>query len=201
LRERPAERYLSRRSLRLRDLPRSTDLRFARLSFDGSADLHPALIAAVTTVEGEFAGIQRTFLTDRGEKLDPSNAKRSLGIIKGNAIRIFDSEMDRSHAYVCEGLEDGLSLARLHDDGPVFVAAGAGMMRFMNLPSECRSVVIGADNDRAGLKAAEEAAAVFRMRGVEAFISKPDWRHKDWNEFIQSRDRCAADTNEEFQPW
>lgn len=181
----PAEACLASRALRLENLPELLNLRFARLPFERSASRHPVLLAAVQTVNGMFAGVQRTYLTEDGNKLEVHNAKRSLGTLRGNVIRIGHGLVTEPLVYVCEGLEDGLSLARMYDDGPVLVAAGAGMMKFVDLPSESRRVIIGADNDASGLKAAEEAAATFRTQGVEAFILRPDWRHKDWNEHVK----------------
>lgn len=181
----PAELYLASRSLRLENLPNLPNLRFARLRYDGSGELHPALVAAVQTVDGEFAGIQRTFLTETGEKLNPREAKRSLGNIKGNAIWLQDDEdPDTRLIYICEGLEDGLSLLRMNGSS-VMVAAGAGMMRWMDLPKDCKIAVIGADNDEAGQIAANEAAKTFRMRGIEAYSSSPLAHFKDWNEHLQ----------------
>jgi phage/plasmid primase-like uncharacterized protein len=181
----PAEVYLASRALRLENLPDLVNLRFARLTFDGSAERHPTLVAAIQTIDGEFAGIQRTYLTEAGQKLDAARVKRSLGALRGTAIRIADDQACEQHAYVVEGLEDGLSISRMFVDAPVFVAGGAGMMRYVKLPRECEIVTICADNDAPGIRAAEEAATVFRTRGLEAFIIRPDWRHKDWNEHLQ----------------
>ncbi len=181
----PAETYLRRRALPLENLPDPLNLRFARLSFDGSIDLHPALIAPIQTVDNEFAGIQRTFLTEDGRKLDAHRSKRSLGALKGNAIRIEDFFNEGySVVSLCEGLEDGLSHSRMYG-WPVFVSGGAGAMPSVELPKECKKVLIGTDNDTRGLKAAEQAAAVFRARGIEAFVDRPPWHFKDWNEYLQ----------------
>lgn len=109
----PAELYLANRSLRLADLPDLGSLRFARLPFERSARLHPTLVAAVETSNGEFAGVQRTYLTEDGRKLEVHNAKRSLGALKGNAIRIGDKFDAHDQVIICEGLEDGLSLSRI----------------------------------------------------------------------------------------
>lgn len=107
----PAELYLKQRGLMLDELPELENLRFARLSFERSATLHPVLVAAVQTEQGEFAGIQRTYLTEDGRKLDAHSAKRSLGALKGNAIIIgYDIEIAQDCFYVCEGLEDGLGI-------------------------------------------------------------------------------------------
>ena len=73
--------------------------------------------------------------------------KRSLGTIKGGAIRLAD--LDGSGVVtVCEGPEDGLSLLEMLG-GPVWVAAGASFLPLMQFPPEVHSVVIGADNGMA----------------------------------------------------
>jgi DNA primase len=184
----PAEAYLASRALRLENLPDPLNLRFARLSFDGSLDLHPTLVAPIVTIDGQFAGIQRTFLTDDGQKLDQHNSKRSLGALKGNAIHIADELAEYEHVYICEGFEDGLSLSRIHGH-PVLVSAGAGMMASLKLPKSCKVVSIACDNDNTGIKAAEHAAAVFGTRGLKVFIERPHWNHKDWNDYLQFWDR------------
>ncbi len=57
-------------------------------------------------------------------------------------------------------------------------------MPHMVLPAACRSVVIAADNDEAGQRAAEEAAKAFRRRGVAAFIHSPEYGFKDFNDAL-----------------
>jgi len=188
----PAETYLAKRALRLENLPEPVCLRFDHLSHDGSAELHPTLIALIQAPDGSFGGIQRTYLTEAGDKLDPHNAKRSLGNLRGNAIRVWEDEDDPfkepKNIYLCEGLEDGLSLARMYMDGNIYVAAGAGMMRSVELPRSCKTLTIVPDNDAAGLRAAEDAAKVFRMRGLEVYIEQPFWEYKDINEQLQALD-------------
>lgn len=196
----PAEAYLANRALRLENLPNLLNLRFSRLTFAGSAERHPTLVAAIQTVDGDFAGIQRTYLAESGQKLDAPRVKRSLGALKGNTIRIDTEQPCNTHVYLSEGLETGLSVARLYDDAPVLVTAGAGMMPFVNLPNGCQRVTIAADNDAAGVKAAELAAEVFGTRGLKVFIIRPDWRHKDWNDHVQFWDtRNDDDVPSDFQ--
>ncbi len=79
-----------------------------------------------------------------------------------------------------EGLEDGLSL--LQQLGrPVWVAAGSSMLPAMQLPAVTRSVIIGADNDDAGKRAAQVAAEAFTAGGRRVRILRPDAAYKDFN--------------------
>lgn len=60
--------------------------------------------------------IQRIYLTEDGEKIGP-DCKRTLGPARGAAIRLagLQGELHTpDHIHVCEGLEDGLSIARIN---------------------------------------------------------------------------------------
>ncbi len=129
-----------------------------------------------------MTGIQRTFLTDDGRKLDVEKPKLSKGTIKGSAARL--GEIGEA-LIICEGLEDGLSIWREMPSIPVWVAAGAGMMAHMRLPEQCREVTVAADNDNAGRQAAENAVVAFQRQGKRTRIMRPSLEFKDFNEQAQ----------------
>ena len=64
---------------------------------------------------------------------------------------------------------------------PAWAAAGGGMMAKINLPDHVRSVIIGADNDEAGHRAATKAADAFSRQGRQVRIVHPADRFKDFN--------------------
>lgn len=172
----PAERYLRNRSIACR-LPES--LRFARLKHP-QGGVHPCLVGIAVEAETKLAGIQRTYLTEDGRKADVDRVKMSLGRIGGCAIRLTPVS---GELIVCEGIEDGLSL--LQELGrAVWVAAGAAMLPSMKFPMVVRSVVIAADNDPAGEREADKAAAAFTDRGLRVRIMRPEQGFKDFNEQI-----------------
>lgn len=160
--------------------PFPADIKFARLPYGNLGEL-PVMVCAVRDVSGEVTGVQRVFLAHDGNgKADVAKAKLSLGRVAGGAIRMGD--LDGSGVVtVCEGPEDGLSLVELLG-GPVWVAAGAGMMPAMQFPVEVQRVVIGADNDPAGLDAADKAGHAFTARGLSVRIIRPINGHKDFND-------------------
>jgi DNA primase len=178
-----AETYLTARGIR-RPFPES--IRFAELPL-GRTRL-PALIAAVSTLQGEVLGIQRTFLSRDGSTksiLASGKSKLSMGRLKGGAIRLAAAGPE---LIVTEGLEDGLTL--LQDIGrPVWVAAGASMLPVMKLPRLASVVTIGADNDPAGGEAARAAARAFAAQGRHVRIMKPDLDYKDFNAQLLARRR------------
>ena len=174
-----AEAYLRSRGITI-SLPDS--IRFAELPLSRRAPM-PALVAAVSTVEGEVKGIQRTFLsTDPIGKarLPGGKVKFSLGRVLGGAIRL--GPADHS-LIVTEGLEDGLTLMQGLGRS-AWVAAGAGMLPSMQLPAIVRAVVIGADNDAAGQVAANKAADAFAASGRQVRIMRPSEQFKDFNEWL-----------------
>ena len=174
-----AEAYLRRRALK----PGSTwaSLRAARLPYP-HAEVHPALVAPVTGPGGALAGIQRTFLTAEGHKLPVRDPKLSLGRVRGGAIRLADPAAE---LVLCEGLEDGLSLAQELPGACVWAAPGAGMLAAMILPPCVARLTIAADNDAAGEHAAIRAAERFASEGRQVRIMRPDLAFKDWNDQLR----------------
>jgi DNA primase len=155
-------------------------LRFSRLPYGNSSPL-PCLVAAVRDVTCTITGLQRIYLRSDGRgKADLPKAKLSLGKVAGGAIRLGDLDAS-GMVTVCEGPEDGLSLLEMLG-GPVWVAAGATMLPGMLFPPAVRSIVIGADNDRAGEEAARKAAQAFAEQGLSVRVIHPLPGFKDFND-------------------
>ena len=177
-----AETYLRRRGLKL-ILPDS--LRFARLQYGWKGPTHPCLFALVAGSDNIPTGIQRTYLDEGGGKARVAIPKKSLGRVSGGAIRLAPCAAKLT---VCEGLEDGLSLQQ-ELGRAVWVAAGASMLPNMRFPEGVRDVVIGADGDDAGERAARNAQDTFLSRGVAARIIRPLEGFKDFNAELQGLER------------
>lgn len=176
-----AEAYLRWRGIAP---PFPQDLRFRGLPYPDHGRL-PCLVCAVRDVSGEVVGIQRIWLADDGQgKANVEKPKLSLGSIKGGAIRLGNLD-DTGCVTVCEGPEDGLSLA-LMLGGPVWVAAGSSFLPAMQFPPGINSILIGADNDTAGREAAEKAARTFATRGLKVRILRPLQGFKDFNDELRS---------------
>ncbi|MDT7535379.1 toprim domain-containing protein [Sphingobium sp. SA2] len=175
-----AEIYLASRGL---NLTKPDILRFAYLPCGGVK--RPAMIAPVLSCADDLIGVQRTFLAPDGRgKAAIPKPKLSLGRIAGGAIRCAQRD---DALIVTEGLEDALSAMQIFGM-PAWAAAGGGMMAKMVLPDHIRSVVIGADNDEAGNRAAMKAAEVFSHQGRQVRIVRPADRFKDFNaELMETR--------------
>lgn len=171
-----AETYLRSRGI-LGPIPPS--IRYAHIS-PGKGSQRPALVARVSDSQDCLIGLQRTFLSQNGaSKAAMTKPKLSLGKIAGGSIRLGELN-ERAVLTVCEGLEDGLTLAQ-ELGGPVWVAAGASMLPSMQFPDCVRSIVIGADNDEAGRVAANKAANAYTSRGLTVRIIRPLEGYKDFN--------------------
>ena len=172
----PAETYLQSRRLYP---PYPASLAFLPLVC-GNRGVLPCLVAAVRDVSGAVTGVQRIWLAPDGRgKADVAKPKRSLGTIRGGAIRLAEPGADGALA-ICEGPETGLSLQTMLGL-PVWVAAGASFMPAMQFPPAVRSIVIGADNDPAGQRAAQQSAQAFAAQGLAVRIVHPLEGYDDFN--------------------
>lgn len=176
----PAENYLRSRGITIRIPP---SIRFAWLPYRGLGK-GPCLVAALEDKTGEITGVQRTFLLPDGNgKANIANPKLSLGKVSGSAIRL-NPNLSGGEAVVCEGLEDGLSLAQLAG-ASVWVAAGATMMSNIEFPPSVTRIIIASDNDYPGMEAAKKAAHSFFGRGLTVRLFRPLDGFKDFNDELR----------------
>lgn len=178
----PAATYLQNRGLRPTDA--WDGLRASMERYPGFWGC-PTLYAPITAVDGSLVGLHRTYLTAAGAKLPVANPRRTLGQVRGNAVRL---GVATDRVIICEGLEDGLTLYQRYGV-PVWVACGAGFMRSMSIPDKVRTLAIGADNDAAGRLAAQRAADAHNIGGRNVRIIRPKEGFKDYNAELQGDDQ------------
>ncbi len=164
-------------------IPIPFSIRFASLHYKGVGEM-PCLVAALQDKAGVITGVQRTFLLPDGMgKAKVAKPKLSLGKVSGSAIQL-DPNFVTGEAVVCEGLEDGLSLAQLVD-ASVWVTAGASMMAKLEFPTTVTSTIIASDNDHAGMVAAKKAADAFFGRGLAVRLFRPLDGFKGFNDELR----------------
>ena len=154
----PAERYLVevRRVVRTGAIGKIShnDLRFhpeAPFNSDGSWRV-PGLMAAVRDRSGAIIGMQVTGLqANGGGKILARKQRHNFGRIRGGAVRLTPMLSCGSIA-IAEGIETALGLTLLSDH-PCWAALGAHISAF-ELPDDVDDLIIAADNDAPGLKAA-----------------------------------------------
>lgn len=155
------ERYLRDRRI-AGPIPQS--LRFAwtplwhNLKTGRTGPRMPAIICACQGGDSRITGIQRIFLDRNGAKAAISRPKRNIGQIRGGALRLGAAA---ETMILCEGPEDGLTLAMRYPDLPVWVALGTGGLPYVVLPEIVRDVILAGDNNAPGRAAVTRARAAY----------------------------------------
>lgn len=142
-----AEAYLRNRGIP--DVRKYGSLRFQPRCWYRDADDRlvqgPALIAAVTGLDGCLTGVQRTWLDPSGRGKAPMpSPRRALGHLLGNGVR-FGTAHDVLAAG--EGVETVLALRTALPALPIVAALSAGHLAAMCLPPTLRCLYIARDND------------------------------------------------------
>ncbi len=175
------ETYLSRRGV---DLP-PLGLRFAPQLRHPSGAVAPAMVAAIRDRGGALIGVHRTWLTldGRGKAtLDPPKAM--LGRAMGDGVHLRNGE---GALAVAEGIETALSLGEAIPEASIVAALSASGVASYRLPHSVDALIIGADGDAAGRRAARELATRASRSGWRVRImSAPDGF--DWNDVLVGRD-------------
>jgi len=152
----PAEAYLRARGITGRlDWPalRYHPSVYHRAPEDAPLELWPALLAAVTALDGTITGILRTWLDrSRPAKAPLADPRRALGHLLGNAVR-FGNVADILAAG--EGVETMLALKSVLPLLPMAAGLSANHLAALELPPALRRLYVARDNDAAGLNAAE----------------------------------------------
>ena len=147
-----AERYLRHRGIAL---PAEVSaLRFHPRCWYRAASgrqTWPALIAAVTDLEGRITGLQRTWLDPSGGGKAPvDQPRRALGSLLGHGVR-FGRVRDLLAAG--EGVETMLALQTVLPGLAVVAALSAAHLGALILPPGLRRLYVARDNDDAGQRA------------------------------------------------
>ena len=169
--------------------PNDGDLRFdPALKHPASDYVGPALISLVTHAETRVPlTLHRTWIREDGRKAECDPPRMLLGghSKKHGVIRLWPDEAVTTGLAVAEGVETALSLARSYT--PVWATVDAGNLAVLPVLNGIETLVIGADHDEAGLKAATACADRWSAAGVDVRVIAPDVERSDWNDA-----RCAA---------
>ena len=200
-----ASRYLRARGINL--TPDLAALRFHprcyyRLETDSPhGDVHttwPALIAAVTDLDGAVTGVQRTWLDPSGQAKAPvAVPRRAMGHLLGHAVR-FGTACDILAAG--EGIETMLSLRQVLPTLPLAAALTATHLAGLRFPPGLRRLYIVRDNDPAGHRAEAVLTARAQAEGIEALTLAPALN--DFNDDLRQRgpDALAAALQVQLAP-
>jgi hypothetical protein len=164
----PAEAYLRARSITAPlDCPalRYHPSVYYRADEHAELELWPALLAAVTALDGTISGVQRTWLDrERPTKAPLDDPRRALGYLLGNGVR-FGKVRDILAAG--EGIETMLALKSVLPSLPLIAGLSSNHLAALDLPASLRRLYVARDNDAAGISAAirlRERAAGIEVR-------------------------------------
>jgi hypothetical protein len=195
-----AERYLQSRGI---TLPPPASIRFLprqRNWSDGGT--YPAMISLVQRVPGdedhaalEFgaslmdAGAHFTFLQGGGPdapmvKAATDASKLTLGQLRHGGVWLTPIEKISEQLAVAEGIETALSVVQI-TNLPTVAALSAAGMRSLRWPPQVRRLWIAADNDQAGLKAAEALLERALRAGLHMDIKIPAEGKNDFNDLLR----------------
>lgn len=179
-----AERYLRQRGITiLHDLD---GLRFHprcyyRPEKSSAVKTWPALIAAVTDLDGKITGAHRTWLDRSGRDKAPiATPRRAMGDLCGNGLR-FGAPLDVMATG--EGIETVLSVRCLLPTMSMIAALSSAHLAALLLPSTMRRLYVLRDNDAAGKKASAILVDRATAEGIEAIVLVP--RLGDFNDDLR----------------
>ena len=182
----PVQTYLeSRGIIGLRFAKMQNTLRFHPSALHTPSGLHlPAMLAQIRGPKGEPLGLHRTYLrTDGTGKADVTPAKMMLGPSAGGAVRFGP---DAGVIALAEGIETALSVSRA-SRLTVWATLSTSGLKGLILPRVpiAEVVIICADNDAAGLAAAEFAAGRIEAEGRAVSIIHPLKAGTDFNDVLR----------------
>lgn len=203
-----AERYLREHRGIAGPLPER--LRYAPSVWHAEAKRHlPALIVPAFDDAGELTRIQAVFLDPvTGAKAAVPNPKRhgkkTFGRGASHVPAVFPGAPGgRFDVVLTEGPEDAIAIRSTWPSGDVAASLGVGSLHKPAFAAGARFLIV-ADNDQAGARAAEKAAAEHALRGCEVSIATPPDGIKDSNQLLQVHGPAAVlamlDAAKRFEP-
>jgi hypothetical protein len=131
----------------------------------------PAMIAAVTDLDGRLTGVHRTWLAPDGAGKAPIDTpRRAMGDLLGHAVR-FGEPGDVMAAG--EGIETILSLRCVLPEMAMAAALSAAHLAALLFPDTLRRLYIVRDNDPAGDGARDSLINRAGKAGIEAIVLSP----------------------------
>jgi hypothetical protein len=196
------ETYLHRRGISAAALTGIDALRFHprcyyRATPEAQPEPWPALIAAITDLEGRITGIQRTWLDPDGSdpldrirlgKAPVATPRRAMGLLLGRAVRFgttagLHGGPVNDLLVVGEGIETMLSLRCVLPAIPTAATLSAGHLAALLLPAGLRRLYIARDADAAGDRAVARLTGRAIAAGIEAITLSP--RLGDFNDDLR----------------
>jgi Toprim domain len=142
----------------------------------------PAMVGAITDLDGRITGAHRTWLDPSGcDKGPVDSPRRAMGDLLGNAVRF---GVGGEIMAAGEGIETILSLRGGLPNMPTAAALSAAHLAAVLFPDTLRRLYIVRDNDPAGDSAATTLLERAHGAGIEAITLSPQL--DDFNEDLRT---------------
>ncbi|MBI1292773.1 virulence-associated protein E [bacterium] len=178
-----AEAYLRKRAVPA-GLWKSAALRFhpRMTSLDDRAK-RPALVAAISDAQGALQGVQVTLLSAHGTaKAAVGTPRRVIGKLMGGTVRLADAQ---DELVVGEGIETMLTASDVFGV-PAWAALSADNLARLVIGHPLRRLIIAADNDEAGMRAADSLRARMAPSTIVEIETAPPG-FNDWNDWARAQ--------------
>jgi hypothetical protein len=142
-----------------------------------ATEIWPAMITAVTGVDGKLTGVHRTWLDPEGfskvtlGKAPIDTPRRAMGDLLGHAVR-FGATSEVMAAG--EGIETMLSLRMVMPAMPMLSALSAAHLAAILFPVTLRRLYVAGDEDPAGSAARDSLIDRARQAGIDALTLSPE---------------------------
>lgn len=198
--------YLESRGIQTEFIPTDANIRFhrwlTRYKSDGNGGfqvLHegPAMVALITNIHDEILGVHETYLkTDgTGKAVIPGTdnvkfLRKCVPQMNGGAVRIHVPDPKTGMIGIGEGIESALSMntliGRQGNMMPVMAALNTSLLADWVPPESAKQIAILADNDTAGLSAAEKLKTRLQQFRPDAAVDiiVPPGQGYDWNDAL-----------------
>ncbi len=147
-----------------------------------NGNYYPAMVAAIMREpDAQITGVHRTYLK-AGKKADIEDNKKMLGIAKGGAVRIGQFT---DNLMLAEGIETALSVY-LATGCCTWATLSTSGLRSIIIPASdsVKDVTIMADNDDAGIEAANYLSSRLIYAGYKVYITTPSQTGWDFNDLL-----------------
>jgi hypothetical protein len=149
----------------------------------------PAIVAAVTDLNGSVTGVHRTWLAlDGKDKAPVAFPRRAMGHLLGNGVRF-----GRSGPVMMagEGIETMLSLRQVMPAMPAIAGLSAAHLAAILFPAGLKRLYVARDDDPAGAGALKTLTGRAILAGIEVMPLEP--RLEDFNDDLRAfgRERLA----------
>ncbi|HRO02332.1 MAG TPA: toprim domain-containing protein [Terricaulis sp.] len=178
-----AEAYLRRRAVPA-GLWGSQALRFhGRMTSLDDRAKRPALVAAISDAHGALQGVQVTLLSAHGTaKAAVATPRRVIGKLMGGTVRLADAQ---DELVIGEGIETMLTASDVFGV-PAWAALSADNLARLVISLPLRRLIIAADNDEAGMRAAQSLRARMVSSTIVEIEAAPQG-FNDWNDWARAQ--------------